>query len=1482
MGKYTPKIGPWGEGRSATPHGYTCNVNSFSEGSASGKGQARAKLVRTNITKLVNTNNHIHAHTDYLFAQESNMGPGYQNIKLDRELSAQLTPHYNSLAWGTAGVVTYTGVRLEEFYTITHTPIQVGYCSMIQFKPKENWKHLDRMVLVNFYGITSVEVARRHPSAWKGYTEWLGSRKNTSDTLWARKQYQIKLIGDAIPEDCGTIVLGGDFNFVFAQEDRSGALESIPAEFNSEWGALVRRHRLEEAHQPSHTFFHIGAQAEDYKSSRLDRFYTNITHSKNTHMHVRTFIPQIPYNISATYHNAQILRSLQDADHKRVKKDFQESNIHPWDHLPVCLTFTREYTTPTKTKHTHAPLWVYETKRFATLVTYRWGLIARRSKLTGYAKAATYKKLITQVAKTVLEETQNNAKAATEEGEGIKLTLGIKLSKLADRLDYTAARIHPYQEKYKCIAALKLDGGSRDREVLLGWLDTQFNKRVARMASKGEDLHFPHLGSHKKKNKLKSLSDRLPGGRAKIRHLQVEPGSPIITDPARIAKEAASFWENNWKADTIEQADIDDFLEGYDKRVEKDIPMPGIDEMRETILGTNNSTPGPDGIPFVAYRATIDIASTVLMGVMRAVGLGKKPPRGFNHGTLYLIPKDNSCLLDKTRPITVPNTDNRIISCLIKDTISPAVCKLVNPYQTALPNRLIGENIMDFNEFFYTRKHKGKSGYLLFLDFRRAFDNVSHKFIRAVLQKAEFPQWVIAAVHCLLQDLGAYTSIDNAESILIKVEKGVKQGCPLSPLLYAILIDPLLEKILNVEETIGSRRHTVGARGYVDDLAAKIRNISTVGTIANIVQAHCRAAGGKVNQDKTHIISTLPFESRDREIIARTAWPDLKLSQAAVYLGILFGRNVTVADVYKEALEKVRDRVDKYMAVRNRFSIHERIIISNVFLITIFSYISQWFMIPDTVRRTYNTLVRRFVVPYNCVSQEALTNPAHLVGLKRTLRDLTYMNLAAMHKNYNPYAEARRFPGLNSDHLFRVEGRRNPLATFDASSMRIHHQVVYAYHFTRLYDADIQPRMQSKEVYRLLLQSEYTSDIALNYITQKLRYFVFNPQKEGKKNERHDCLPEGTTDEQLNAIAKVITDNFAKINSKIPDYVRWVTCQVIWHALATARRLRTISTAQHPAHLHPDQYCFFCSHGKDETPHIFLQCSIVELALRELSLHELGYAITRTVDNLLLAAPLEKQEVNFLVNFTAAVWLARGHMKNYGSRGSRVNIIKHHYQQVTGNTGFAYGQNSTTADNRARLLKRKNAAEQVQRVMDKRQAQDYVFFGDGGSNPNPGPSGAGLVLYHEATSYQYNRALGQGTNQVGEIFALGMGYEILTQEKRAGKIHTNSKIFVILDSSYALAHAQDQYRVHANEDIIRMMKSKRDGLGALASQIVYIWCPGHEGVEGNECVDQLATDALEYSRQHDNIEYNTYIRDNSFLPKDLEFRVSHCIKPAGP
>ena len=204
-------------------------------------------------------------------------------------------------------------------------------------------------------------------------------------------------------------------------------------------------------------------------------------------------------------------------------------------------------------------------------------------------------------------------------------------------------------------------------------------------------------------NVLRAMAEKVPNSRPVLGPLRISPDDVPAQGPTDKSAMAKVFWSKVWdKRPSVPSSDREKFLEGYHKQMDASLcSRPDVDLVTDIINRPNNSAPGPDGIPFAAWRAAPDLAAPLLLNVFDAIASGSLPPEGFNHGLLYLLPKKDTGLLADTRPLSVTNTDNRILAAVVARGIMPAVDALVEPSQRGfLADKNSTEHIVTIKLFY--------------------------------------------------------------------------------------------------------------------------------------------------------------------------------------------------------------------------------------------------------------------------------------------------------------------------------------------------------------------------------------------------------------------------------------------------------------------------------------------------------------------------------------------------------------------------------------------------------------------------------------------------------------------------------------------------------------------------------------------------------------------------------------------------------------
>ena len=113
------------------------------------------------------------------------------------------------------------------------------------------------------------------------------------------------------------------------------------------------------------------------------------------------------------------------------------------------------------------------------------------------------------------------------------------------------------------------------------------------------------------------LATILPRFRPKVRILENDEGITSM-DPADLTRIAANFWTKKWVRGEVHDPEL--LFRIYGKKIISQPKSIDIDVIEAAILSTNDSSPGPDGIPFRVYRDTIEHSAPIFLSCALALG----------------------------------------------------------------------------------------------------------------------------------------------------------------------------------------------------------------------------------------------------------------------------------------------------------------------------------------------------------------------------------------------------------------------------------------------------------------------------------------------------------------------------------------------------------------------------------------------------------------------------------------------------------------------------------------------------------------------------------------------------------------------------------------------------------------------------------------------------------------------------------------------
>ena len=251
--------------------------------------------------------------------------------------------------------------------------------------------------------------------------------------------------------------------------------------------------------------------------------------------------------------------------------------------------------------------------------------------------------------------------------------------------------------------------------------------------------------------------------------------------------------------------DIDELTNSLRNNVPSANPDPTLLEpmsakqIKRKLMAMSNSAPGKDKVEY-RHLKLADPNCKILEHVFNRCISEKKIPAIWKHSSIILIyKKGNSEDVANFRPIALMSCIYKLFTSLLASRLSSFAIdqKLLSDTQkSARPSEGCHEHTFTLQAVIADCKRNNKNCFMAWLDLRNAFGSISHEAIYTTLQYMGIPEDMIALIKDIYTD--ASTTIKtsaNVETIPINIKAGVKQGCPLSPILFNLTTELLIRQV---------------------------------------------------------------------------------------------------------------------------------------------------------------------------------------------------------------------------------------------------------------------------------------------------------------------------------------------------------------------------------------------------------------------------------------------------------------------------------------------------------------------------------------------------------------------------------------------------------------------------------------------------------------------------------------------------------------
>ena len=390
-----------------------------------------------------------------------------------------------------------------------------------------------------------------------------------------------------------------------------------------------------------------------------------------------------------------------------------------------------------------------------------------------------------------------------------------------------------------------------------------------------------------------------------------------------------------------------------------------VDECYKSLqLFESNKSPGNDGLTVEFYRAFWHTLGNLMVDSLNYSYDYGELSNSQKQAIITLIEKKDKDRRDLAnwRPISLINVDVKIGSKAIAKRLENVLPNIIHHNQSAyVKGRTISDAVRTIEDVMEFSKRYNIEGRMICIDFKKAFDTVSRDFLFRTLSAFGFGPSFTRWINTFYNNISSCVLNNGFSTSSFAVERGVRQGDPLSAHLFIIVLEILCISIRNSKDIRGIKvdNEEIKLSLFADDLTAFLKNNLSVKNFLKLIDEYGNCSGLKINHDKSEI---LLLGNHGYTIQEDKSVPgNLKIKKSAKILGIHF--------FYPSQL-KQKLNVDELMnSVKQKLRIWRwrdltiigRIQIVKTFIIPIFLYRASLISIDKEFVKEINKIIFDFI-----------------------------------------------------------------------------------------------------------------------------------------------------------------------------------------------------------------------------------------------------------------------------------------------------------------------------------------------------------------------------------------------------------------------------------------------------------------------------------------------------------------------------------------
>ena len=341
----------------------------------------------------------------------------------------------------------------------------------------------------------------------------------------------------------------------------------------------------------------------------------------------------------------------------------------------------------------------------------------------------------------------------------------------------------------------------------------------------------------------------------------------VVNDTDSILDIEYDFYKDLYSSVQIENDKIDEFLEHVNKKIDEDDKNMcdsdiTSDEIIEALTAmSKNKSPGSDGLTTEFYCTFYDSLRNILPKIFNAAYDEGVLSRSMKSGVISLIYKkkgDRRCIRNY-RPISLLQVDYKILARIMANRFKKVLPKIVSENQTCcIVGRDISNSIANVRDLITLVENDNLEGYIIKADQEKAFDRLSHEYMFTVLEKFGFGDVFVKWINIFYSEINSSVKCNGFLTKYFSIKNGIRQGCPISALLYVLAAEPL-QCIISDNNNISGISIPLSDKvakmfQHADDTTVTVSNKQSIDEVFNVLELYGKCSGARINKSKSEIM----------------------------------------------------------------------------------------------------------------------------------------------------------------------------------------------------------------------------------------------------------------------------------------------------------------------------------------------------------------------------------------------------------------------------------------------------------------------------------------------------------------------------------------------------------------------------------------------------------------------------------------------------